>query len=422
MYPVQLHSSRQQVVVKHLARRSDGMNIARALALAIVFRIACAATLPAQAQTLSTLYSFAGDPDGALPFAGLVRDAAGNLYGTTSSGGTNHGTVFVVSSQRVETILHTFRVKSKGSNPNAGVVRDAQGNLYGTTAYGGAYNFGTVFKITKMGKQRTLHSFAGTDGANPFAPLILDSAGNLYGTTAYGGAGSCTGGGGQSGCGTVFILSPSGAETVLYSFAGGTDGAFPSSGLVRDAEGNFYGTTPQGGGCVASQGCGTVFTLSNAGVETVLHRFAGDSTDGSVPTGLIIGPGGNLFGTTVEAGAYGFGTVYELTPTGTEKLLYSFGGVANDGTNPPAGLVWDRAENFYGTTQMGGGPGCLSGCGTIFKITKAGVETVVYAFGANGTGGFIPFAGLIRDAAGNLYGTTGEGGTSGLGTVFELTP
>ena len=401
-------------------------NLWLAPALAVVIGLAVFASPSAEAQTLTVLYNFAGSPDGSAPVAGLVRDAAGNLYGTTSVGGNNNGTVFEVSSQGTETILHTFRGKPDGSQPWAGLVRDAQGNLYGTTAYGGAFNFGTVFKVTPAGKERVLYSFTGApDGATPFAGLIRDSAGNLYGTTSYGGSGTCTGGG--QGCGTVFKLSASGTETVLHSFAGGTDGERPMAGLVRDSAGNLYGTTAAGGGANCSDssvnGCGTVFRLSNTGVETVLHSFAGYPTDGESPyAGLIIGAKGNLYGTTVMGGAHGYGTVFKLTQAGKETLLYSFTGIGNDGISPSAGVV-RNGGNIYGTTQAGGGTGCAGdGCGTVFKLTNTGTETVLCAFEV-GNDAAVPFAGLILDPAGNLYGTTSNGGTAGgPGTVFKLTP
>jgi len=189
---------------------------------------------------------------------------------------------------------------------------------------------------------------------------------------------------------------------------------------VRDAAGNFYGTTSTGG-CLYSPTCGTVFRITKDGVEKVLHRFGGDN-DGAGPNGVIFGPGGILYGTTYTGGGNQGGMVYALTLTGAEIILYHFGSTSNDGINPVAGLLWYGGGTFYGTTENGGGPGCLIGCGTVFKVTTAGVETVEYSFSSNPNGGFVPFAALIRDSAGNLYGTTGEGGPSDNGTVFELTP
>jgi uncharacterized repeat protein (TIGR03803 family) len=375
----------------------------------------------AAAQT--SLYNFKGDPDGAIPVAPLIRDGAGNLYGTTSVGGNNNGTVFEVTAAGQERILHTFKGSPDGSGPWAGLVADAAGNLYGTTALGGEFNFGTVFKITRAGKESVLHSFAGPpDGSNPYAGLILGSEGNLYGTTLNGGTGNCTAGDGQNpGCGTVFAISPTGTESVFYSFAGGTDGANPGTPLVQDSLGNFYGVTFEGGeaNCpyYGNNSCGTVFMLSTTGVETVLHTFTGAPTDGASPQGVIL-VGESLYGTTELGGTYSSGTVFEVNRSGSETLLYSFGGVPNDGLNPAAGLLWDGAGHFFGTTTIGGGPGCLNGCGTVFGITKAGKEKQLLSF-SNVNVGCIPYAALIRDAAGTLYGTTSN---CSDGTVFSMKP
>lgn len=391
-------------------------------AWAVIFSAASITTPIAHAQTLSTIYSFAGEPDGSTPYGPLIRDAEGNLYGTTGHGGAdNAGTVFKIDNQGVETILHSFNGASNGGGPFAGLARDHEGNLYGTTGYGGAHNLGTVFKVSPTGEARVLYSFSGPpDGASPFAGVILDAQGNIYGTTSNGGTGSCPAVG-QEGCGSVYVLTKSGNERVIYSFQGGeSDGAFPNSLLVRGADGNFYGTTSTGG-CLYSPTCGTVFRITKDGVEKVLHRFGGDN-DGAGPNGVIFGPGGILYGTTYSGGGNDGGMVFGLTLAGAEIILYHFGSTSNDGINPGAGLLWYGGETFYGTTEMGGGPGCLTGCGTIFRVTTAGVETVVYSFSDNPSGGFIPFATVIRDPSGNLYGTTGEGGPTDNGTVFEVTP
>src|SRR5450631_226172 len=217
----------------------------RRFTCAAVLGLAMLAAVPAQAQTFSTLHNFTGSPDGAGPAGGLIRDSAGNLYGTTLSGGDqNLGTIFEVDSQGAETVLYSFK---HWSFPQ-GVIRDTNGNFYGTTQYGGTYYSGTIFKVTKTGKHRVLYSFKGppTDGAYPSEGLIRDAAGNLYGTTHAGGSsGNCTGF--DQACGTVFVLSKVGIETVLHSFIGGTDGASPMASLVQDAAGNLYGTTSLGG-------------------------------------------------------------------------------------------------------------------------------------------------------------------------------
>jgi uncharacterized repeat protein (TIGR03803 family) len=401
----------------------------QALAFMAVLVMAMVAARPAEAQTLSVLYNLKGSPDGSSPTAGLVRDAAGNLYGTTHVGGTNNGTVFEISSQGTERILHAVKGIPDGSEPWGALVRDQAGNLYGTTSNGGAFNFGMVFKVTPTGQETVLYSFSGPpDGATPFAGLIRDSAGNLYGTTSAGGSGTCNIGG-LVGCGTVFMVSASGTETVLYSFAGGTDGLRPMASLLRDPAGNLYGTTTQGGAAHCSDfsvsGCGTVFMLSKTGIETVLHSFAGYPDDGEGPwADLIFGAKGVLYGTTMMGGAYGDGTVFKVKVANhKETVMYSFSGGSTDGANPAGGLTRDAAGNFYGITQAGGGAVCAgSGCGTIFMLDKNGKETVLCSF-AVGNDASVPAGDLVRDSGGNLYGTTSNGGTSGgPGTVYKLIP
>jgi len=241
-----------------------------------------------------------------------------------------------------------------GADPLAGLVRDAAGNLYGTTASGGASGLGTVFKVSAGGAETVLHSFTGgSDGEYPYASVIRDAAGNLYGTTYAGGA---------SGLGTVFKIDTQAHETVLYSFRGGADGEYPSAGLVRDAAGNLYGTTNSGG----SSGGGIVFKISSAGKETVLHSFKGGK-DGEYPYASVIrDAAGNLYGTTYGGGASGWGTVFEIDPTGKETVLYTFTGAA-DGASPEGGLVQDTAGHLYGTTKYGG----AFGAGTVFELSPA---------------------------------------------------
>jgi uncharacterized repeat protein (TIGR03803 family) len=278
-----------------------------------------------------------------------------------------------------------------------------------------------VFKLDPSGHETVLYSFTGTngDGAFPVAGLTLDTAGNLYGTTENGG--QCV-----SGCGTVFKIDPSGKETVLYSFTGmNGDGRDPVAGVIIDNAGNLYGTTKEGGStqCADTFGCGTVFKLDPSGHETVLYSFTGMNGDGANPVaGLTFDTAGNLYGTTENGGqcVSGCGTVFKLDPSGKETVLYSFTGMNGDGANPVAGLNLDTAGNLYGTTENGGQ--CVSGCGTVFKIDPSGYETVLYGFtGMNGDGAN-PAAGLIVDSAGNLYGTTLGGGSASGGTMFKLDP
>jgi len=381
-----------------------------ALALVVVLGQGVVATPSAEAQgTLTVLYSFgsSGNADGFTPQGGLLRDPAGNLYGTTYHGGARRcgfgdgcGTVFRLDTTGREAVLYRFSRVSDGLYPLAGLVRDAAGNLYGTANQGGASNWGTVFKLDTTGSVTVLHSFTGgTDGSFPGAGLIWDAAGNLYGTTSAGGA---------SNGGTVFKLDATGTETVLYSFTG-MDGKNPVAGLVRDAAGNLYGTTQLGG----AFDLGTVFKLDTTGVETVLHSFHG--RDGGYPyCSLVRDAAGNFYGTTNGGGASGQGTVFKVNGTGRETVLYSFTGQL-DGEYLYAGLVRDPAGNLYGTTYAGGD----SKVGTVFKLDTTGAETVLYSF-TGGADGSSPQAGLIRDAAGNLYGTTVGGGTFGGGTVFKL--
>jgi len=261
--------------------------------------------IPAPAQTFNVLYNFAGPPDGAHPYAGLVRDAAGNLYGTTYTGGSSsYGTMFKLdtSGSGTETVLHSFTGPPDGAYPYAGLVRDAAGNSYGTTYHGGSSGYGVVFKVSTKGTETVLHSFTGPpDGAYPLDGVVRDAAGNLYGTTYHGGS---------SGYGVVFKVNTKGTESVLHSFTGPPHGAYPSDGVVRDAAGNLYGTTRYGG----SSGYGTAFKLDTSGTETVLHSFTGPP-DGAYPLdGLVRDAAGNLYGTASKGGSSGYGTVFKLTP------------------------------------------------------------------------------------------------------------
>jgi uncharacterized repeat protein (TIGR03803 family) len=398
-------------------------------AMALVILLGLAAVPPsAQGQALTVLHSFEGGTDGESPSGGVVRDAAGNLYGTSAYGGTfNFGTVFKLDSAGNETVLYSFTGGTDGAIPLAGLIRDAAGNLYGTTEVGGdltcnsGIGCGTVFKLQTTGKETVLHSFTGSpDGASPIAGMIRDAAGNLYGTTSAGGI-DC----GSLGCGTVFKLDAAGKETLLHSFTGGADGTYPDGGVIRDAAGNLYGTTAYGG----TYNFGTVFKLNSTGTETVLYRFR-NRANGQYPVGGVIrDKAGNLYGATEVGGAFSSGTVFKLDTTGKETVLHNFAGGA-DGQNPVAGVIRDGAGVLYGTTQYGGGVTCFgSGCGTVFKVDTTGKETVLYSF-TGGADGAAPLASLVRDAAGNLYGTAyfdGDSGplcsvVGGCGVVFKIAP
>jgi uncharacterized repeat protein (TIGR03803 family) len=390
--------------------------------------------------TESVLHSFQG-ADGRQPLGGLTADPSGDLYGTTNLGGNlcdifgeGCGTVFRLNASGL-TVLHRFSGGNDASYPLAAPNLDAAGNLYGTTS-GGQDEFGTAFRLAPMPgggvKETIIHTFADVDGQLPQGSMSVDALGNPYGTTVLGGSHNV---------GTVFELTstPSGAltEKVIYSFIGnpgendpGAGGSEPTGGLLLDAAGNIFGTTFAGGNATCrGQTCGTVFELSpTAGgwTETTLYAFNGN--DGGQPNGgLVSDSEGNLYGTTpILGGAFGHGAVFELTrgPTGwTESVLYAFQG-KGDGGVPFAGVILDDAGNLYGTTEEGGaGQGCFDGCGTVFELIRASgwTEQVLHSFGG-GNDGYGPGSPLTFDEAGNLYGTTGAGGPGGAGTVFELTP
>jgi uncharacterized repeat protein (TIGR03803 family) len=371
------------------------------------------------------LYSFKAGDDGRDPHAGPLIRVKGTLYGTTVYGGGPcparclGGTVFAITTSGNETVLHSFEASSKddGKNPRSGLV-DVTGTLYGTTLKGGTASCycGTVFKVTRSGAETVLHSFAGEpDGFGPEYGL-LDVGGTLYGTTWSGGANND---------GTVFAITTSGKETVLHSFAGEPDGAQPQAALIN-VNGTLYGTTTGGGAsCSSVDGCGTVFTLTPSGAETVLYSFKGGRGDGKNPMQApLLDVGGMLYGTTRYGGTRNWGTVFSITTAGKETVLHSFGR-SGDGALPYGGLL-DVNGTLYGTTSNGGSVPCgvrygdVHGCGTVFKITTSGQETVLHSFGDPGDGKY-PYAGLIN-VNGTLYGTATAGGTHDAGTVFSLSP
>jgi uncharacterized repeat protein (TIGR03803 family) len=388
------------------------------LSLAIALALAALAS-SSQAQTLITLHAFTGGADGASPQAGLIQDKAGNLYGTTAYGGVfNVGTVFKLDKSANESVLYTFTGGADGAYPFGPLVQDAAGNLYGTTLSGGdltcghSAGCGTVFKLDATGKQTVLHTFTGgTDGVDPYGNLFRDVSGNFYGITLIGGNHNCNT---PLGCGVVFKLDANGNETVLHTFSGGADGAGPSSGVIRDAAGNLFGTTQNGG----PSNSGTVFQVDRTGKATVLYSFTG-GTDGASPEVGVVPFGAYLYGTTSGGGVSAGGTVFKLDKSGKETVLYSFTG-GTDGGAPRASLIHDAAGNLYGTTEIGG----IFNHGTVFKLDTNNKLTVLYSF-EGGTDGGYPVAPLVRDAAGNLYGTVpsaGDHGASGVGTVFKITP
>ncbi len=469
----------------------------------------------------TALHSFTGGADGATPYAGVTSDSAGNLYGTTYGGGTTQGgVVYKLSPSGQETVLHTFGGNIPGGTPTAGVVRDSAGNLYGTArtalyeieasghfknlavfycvnigdvdgsgvtldTAGNLYGttsgptggncgpqYGAVFKLTPSGALTELYRFPGASAPDIGLPnngpynlgapgVVLDSAGTIYGTTPYGGVsgmiykigasgvtmlhnftGAASGTspnptafnpgggfygstyyGGPANAGTVFEVDGAGHEKVLYSFTGGADGKYPNGVVARDSAGNIYGATSKGG--TADQG--VAYKVDPTGQLTVLHSFTGGA-DGGVPEGgLILGSDGNLYGTTVAGGSGSLngvqdGVVFKMDTAGNETVLYSFTGLSDGGT-PIAGPTRDTAGNLYGTTLDGGN----AGAGVVYKISATGGYTVLYSFTGPGAGGGAPVSTVIRDSSGNLYGTaSGWGitasGQAGEGLVFKLSP
>jgi uncharacterized repeat protein (TIGR03803 family) len=409
--------------------------------------------------TLKVLHAFGGNPDGSAPESNLIFDGGGHLYGTTYAGGTGIaclngcGTIFQLTPDGTggftERVIHSFQGPLiDGQNPQAPLILDAQGNLYGTTYSGGQSArraSGTVFKLSPNGDgswtETVLHNFNGAldgghDGGDLQGGLVFDGAGNLYGTTAGGGTGTGCGAGPATGCGTVFELTPTASgewqETVLHNFTNNhSDGWNPESGLIFDAAGSLYGTTFYGG--AAPNGGGTVFKLASASAgwqESVLYSFK-CAADGCSPySGLVFDGEGNLYGTTVGGGDHeGDGVVFKLTPgpggDWTESVIHTFRS-GQDGIRPYGGAILDAAGDVYGTTMNGGGTvtGCTDGCGTVYELIPAGggyTETIPAHFG-NGARGIGPLTGLVRDAAGNLYGTAAFGGPDGDGVVFEVLP
>jgi uncharacterized repeat protein (TIGR03803 family) len=388
---------------------------------------------PAQGQNFTVLHTFtSGAADGQDPLHGsLILDTAGNLYGATSLGGSGAcnggcGVVFKLDKSGTFTVLYAFTgTGSDGKYPYGSLIRDNAGNFYGTTFGGGTsgaacngYGCGTVYKLDPAGHETVLYSFTGgVDGATPEAGLVQDAAGNLYGTTDLGGAYNW---------GTVFKVDPSGNETVLHDFDGLTgDGGDVMGGLISDSAGNLYGTTQGGGtsGCLPgfNMGCGTVFEVAPDGTETVLYRFPYPNTEGEWPgeERLLRDYAGNLYGVTQGSYLAGGGKIFRLDPSGNFKVLHTFTGGAG-GQNPWAGVISDPQGNIYGTTPEGGGTKCNYGCGTVFKLSPTGKFKVLHQFTGWGDGG-IPFSGLVRDASGNLYGMTLVGGV-GDGVIFKITP
>ena len=391
------------------SRSSNSLRQLRLVWVALVF---CASAVLASAQTFTTLANFNG-ANGANPdLMTLVQGRDGTLYGTTFSGGANdQGTVFNVTLAGSVTVLHSFGGGgTDGSIPVAGLIVGADGNLYGTTQGGGAHGQGTIFKVTPSGLLTTIYSFTGgNDGANPYAPLVQGTDGNFYGTTQAGGTDSF---------GTVFQVTPSGSLTTIHSFTGETDGSSPYGGLVFATDGNLYGTTSGSG----DESPGTIFKTSTTGPLTTIYNFCHLSgcADGQIPyAGIIQGTDGNFYGTTYNGGNGNRGVVFQFNPsTQVVTAIHTFSGP--DGTNPTAGLILATDGLFYGTTKVGGNG---NNAGTAFQISSSGgTFNTLYKFCALSgcTDGEFPVGGLLQANDGNFYGTTYQGGTSNDGTVYSI--
>lgn len=393
----------------------------------------------AATHAFQVLHTFEDGRDGADPAAGLLL-VNGTAYGTTRSGGIRKyavynpaGTIFKISADGRYTVVYRFAPHlplGQRAYPDGALMTDSAGNFYGTTNEGGPMYKGTVFKRSARGRVTTLHTFTGGtgDGEFPFAGVLRDGAGNLYGTTEAGGGTGCN----DAGCGTVFEIDAKNRESVVYAFAGGSDGCVPYGGLVRDRHGNLYGTTTECGStsCPIGYSCGIVFKIGPNGHETILHRFT-DFAGGLSPDGtLLLGSDGMLYGTADAGGSLDAdgGLVFKIDKHGHETTLYAFSG-DSDGANPFGGLIQDAAGNLYGTTSNGGGHACNdnNGCGTLFEIDPSGKEIVLYRFKGK-RDGMDPMASLAIDSSGYLYGTTEYGGDDrcnnglGCGVAFKFKP
>jgi uncharacterized repeat protein (TIGR03803 family) len=410
------------------------------------------------AGVFTIIYNFAGTTDGGTPVTDLTVGSDGLLYGVTSKhGGHNDGTIFKMTLAGTLTVLHDFTVASdhgplvEDTDHNFYGVADLEGttgsgaiyqltpagtytviysfprapgnfsyypmtaltvgpggDLYGSTEGGGpsGFGFGVLFKVTTAGTYTQLHELTAADGGSIGAGLCLASDGNFYGNTM-----------GQTGHsnGSFFSITPSGTFTILHIFASNdSDGDYPASGLLKASDGNFYGTTKQGGATLY----GTIFRVTTAGVRTTLHVFALNASEGITPTGpLIQASDGAIYGTTSAGGVSAAGTVYKMALDGTFTVLHRFTETdPNDGKAPLGGIIQASDGNFYGTTSLGG----ANLDGTAFKMTSAGVVTVIHSFDAN-VDGSIPEGALVQASDTNLYGTTSDGGTDNVGTIFRLT-
>jgi uncharacterized repeat protein (TIGR03803 family) len=399
----------------------------RRILLVILLALLLAAS--SAAQTFKVFHSFSFS-DGSSPSGDLLTDSAGNFYGTTQSGGSsNRGVVFKLDDKGNETILYTFTGGADGGIPIGRVIRDSAGNLYGITSLGGdpTCSCGTVYKLTKSGTLKVLHSFkGGKDGAQnegqPELGLVMVS-GDLYGSASFGGVSGCDG---SLGCGVLFKVTQSGKETILHRFTGQTDGAFPQD-LTSDQAGNIYGAT--GGSYMQGNG-GTLFKLDTAGKLTTVYTFP-EGADGTSPRWhLLRNASGVFYGVTQFGGntsncavaSAGCGVVFAVNASAKERVLHTFGKTVNSGEEPSGGLL-DVPGNFYGVTVYGGtvNSNCTFGCGVVYRVSNSGKYSVLYRF-TGGTDGALPSGSLTEDDSGNLYGATDSGGSGNNGVIYEITP
>ena len=364
------------------------------------------ATWPALglAQTAKSLHSFS-TTDGALPMGPLTQ-VGKNFYGTTQYGGANNvGTVYRMRRSGAVSVLHSFANDGiDGKQAMSGLTLASDGLLYGTTQKGGTGGAGTVFRISASGSYNVVHHFSGTGGAaaQPAAGLIQASNGNFYGTSYQGGS---------AGTGSIFRMTPAGVVTVLHSLVG-LDGTLPTGGLVQASDGNFYGTTTAGG----TLGVGTAFRMTPAGVYTVLHNFSPAATGANPWAGLVQASDGNLYGVTGTGGAQGAGTLFRLTLGGTLTRVFSFG--PSIGGTPTGTLVQGSDGFLYGTTYVSQVP---NNKGTVFRMSLGGEHTVLHRFASDGLGGANPWAGVSLGADGQLYGSTVNGGANDTGSLYRIT-
>lgn len=364
---------------------------------------------------VQVIWNFGYGTDGEYLQSAPILGSDGNFYGATQYGGLiDAGAVYSLTAAGSESVVASFAGGTASQEPIGALFQASDGNFYGTTYAGGSNNKGTVFKLATDGTITTLWSFGSVaDGQFPEGGLVQASDGNFYGTTASGGT---------TGYGTVFRLTPGGIETVLWNFGTGSDGYTPKTTFAMGSDGNLYGTTSLGG----TNGSGTIIRVTLAGAETVVWNFA-SSAEGYLPApNLIIGSDGNFYGTTEGGGPNGGGTLFKFAAAGTLSVVWAFG-AGTDGNGPWTGVIQGTDGNFYGTTVSGGtiqncGAGDGFGCGTLFRVTPAGEETVLWDFGFGGNGAQVNPLSVVQSSDGSFFGVTSTGGPAAGGTIYKLKP